>query len=165
MREFLVAGPMPCILVMSVFFLIRFLMYLLPAKSKGTFLFWTSWHYRKRWLVVVTAILIGIYVAWGFSVCTAYITGSASEQLIERGLLCLPILWGALVFFPERIYTNGVQRMTAFDMWSEIARIENLGDNTYQVFTRAGVKYRLYLHEGDRLPDAGTPVNTVLYEN
>ena len=39
MRDFLVSGTMPYILVMSVYFLVRFVMYLLPSKSKGTFLF------------------------------------------------------------------------------------------------------------------------------
>ena len=37
MRDFLVSGTI--ILVMSVYFLVRFVMYLLPSKSKGTFLF------------------------------------------------------------------------------------------------------------------------------
>lgn len=47
MREFLVSGTMPFILVMSVYFLVRFVMYLLPSKSKGTFLFKAQWHFKK----------------------------------------------------------------------------------------------------------------------
>ena len=46
MRDFLVSGTMPFILVMSVYFLVRFVMYLLPSKSKGTFLFKTKWHFK-----------------------------------------------------------------------------------------------------------------------
>ena len=43
MRDFLVSATMPVlILVMSVYFLVRFVMYLLPSKSKGTFLFKAS---------------------------------------------------------------------------------------------------------------------------
>ncbi len=38
MRDFLVSGTMPYILVMSVYFLVRFVMYLLPSKSKGHYL-------------------------------------------------------------------------------------------------------------------------------
>ena len=47
MRDFLVSGTMPYILVMSVYFLVRFVMYLLPSKSKGTFLFKAQWHFKK----------------------------------------------------------------------------------------------------------------------
>ena len=38
MRDFLVSGTMPYILMMSVYFLVRFVMYLLPS-SQRTFLF------------------------------------------------------------------------------------------------------------------------------
>ena len=48
MRDFLVSGTMPFILVMSVYFLVRFVMYLLPSKSKGTFLFKAQWHFKKH---------------------------------------------------------------------------------------------------------------------
>lgn len=54
MRDFLVSGTMPFILVMSVYFLVRFVMYLLPSKSKGTFLFKAQWHFKKPWLIVPT---------------------------------------------------------------------------------------------------------------
>ena len=35
MRDFLVSGTMPYILVMSVYFLVRFVMYVVPADSLG----------------------------------------------------------------------------------------------------------------------------------
>ena len=37
-------------------------------------------------------------------------------------------------------------------MWREIARVEPIGENAYKIVQRSGVKYKLYLHEGDRLP-------------
>ena len=56
MRDFLVSGTMPFILVMSVYFLVRFVMYFLPSKSKGTFLFKAQWHFKKSWLIVPTVV-------------------------------------------------------------------------------------------------------------
>ena len=64
MRDFLVSGTMPFILVMSVYFLVRFVMYLLPSKSKGTFLFKAQWHFKKPWLIVPTVVLVVVYTTW-----------------------------------------------------------------------------------------------------
>ena len=65
MRDFLVSGTMPYILVMSVYFLVRFVMYLLPSKSKGTFLFKAQWHFKKSWLIVPTVVLVVVYTGFG----------------------------------------------------------------------------------------------------
>ena len=65
MRDFLVSGTMPYILVMSVYFLVRFVMYLLPSKSKGTFLFKAQWHFKKPWLIVPTVVLVVVYIGFG----------------------------------------------------------------------------------------------------
>ena len=62
MRDFLVSGTMPFILVMSVYFLVRFVMYLLPSKSKGTFLFKAQWHFKKPWLIVPTVVLVVVCI-------------------------------------------------------------------------------------------------------
>ena len=65
MRDFLVSGTMPFIFVMSVYFLVRFVMYLLPSKSKGTFLFKAQWHFKKPWLIVPTVVLVVVYTGFG----------------------------------------------------------------------------------------------------
>lgn len=59
---------------------------------------------------------------------------------------------GGTDVFAGEIYTNGVSDITHFGMWREIARVEPIGENAYKIVQRSGVKYKLYLHEGDRLP-------------
>lgn len=152
MRDFLVSGTMPFILVMSVYFLVRFVMYLLPSKSKGTFLFKAQWHFKKPWLIVPTVVLVVVYTGFGLCFSADKIADSGLERILQWCLLCLPILWVVLMFLPEKIYTNGVSDITHFDMWREIARVEPIGENAYKIVQRRGVKYKLYLHEGDRLP-------------
>ena len=152
MRDFLVSGTMPYILMMSVYFLVRFVMYLLPSKSKGTFLFKAQWHFKKPWLIVPAVVLVVVYTGFGLWFSVDKIADSGLERILQLCLLCLPILWVVLTFLPEKIYTNGVSRITHFDMWREIARVEPIGENAYKIVQRSGVKYKLYLHEGDRLP-------------
>ena len=134
MRDFLVSGTMPFILVMSVYFLVRFVMYLLPSKSKGTFLFKAQWHFKKPWLIVPTVVLVVVYTGFGLWFSADKIADSGLERILQWCLLCLPILWVVLMFLRE------------------IARVEPIGENAYKIVQRSGVKYKLYLHEGDRLP-------------
>lgn len=152
MRDFLVSGTMPYILMMSVYFLVRFVMYLLPSKSKGTFLFKAQWHFKKPWLIVPAIVLVVVYIGFGLWFSGDKIAADGLERILQWCLMCLPIFWVALMFLPEKIYTNGVSHITRFDMWREVARVESIGDNAYKIVPRSGVKYKLYLHEGDRLP-------------
>ena len=83
MRDFLVSGTMPFILVMSVYFLVRFVMYLLPSKSKGTFLFKARWHFKKPWLIVPTVVLVVVYIGFGlwFSANLAVVSVVSADSL------------------------------------------------------------------------------------
>lgn len=92
MRDFLVSGTMPFILVMSVYFLVRFVMYLLPSKSKGTFLFKAQWHFKKPWLIVPTVVLVVVYTGFGLWFSADKIADSGLERILQWCLLCLPIL-------------------------------------------------------------------------
>ena len=83
MRDFLVSGTMPFILVMSVYFLVRFVMYLLPSKSKGTFLFKAQWHFKKPWLIVPTVVLVVVYTGFGLGL------GGIADSGLERILQCV----------------------------------------------------------------------------
>ena len=102
MRDFLVSGTMPFILVMSVYFLVRFVMYLLPSKSKGTFLFKAQWHFKKPWLIVPTVVLVVVYTGFGLWFSADKIADSGLERILQWCLLCLPILWVVLMFLPEK---------------------------------------------------------------
>ena len=85
-----------------------------------------------------------------------YLTGKILRLKIKYlrvfGAAGAGALYAVLMFLPEKIYTNGVSDITHFDMWREIARVEPIGENAYKIVQRSGVKYKLYLHEGDRLP-------------
>lgn len=99
-----------------------------------------------------TVVLVVVYTGFGLWFSADKIADSGLERILQWCLLCLPILWVVLMFLPEKIYTNGVSDITYFDMWREIARVEPIGENVYKIVQRSGVKYKLYLHEGDRLP-------------
>lgn len=99
-----------------------------------------------------TVVLVVVYTGFGLWFSADKIADSGLERILQWCLLCLPIFWVVLMFLPEKIYTNGVSDITHFDMWREIARVEPIGENAYKIVQRSGVKYKLYLHEGDRLP-------------
>ncbi len=48
----------------SVYFLVRFVMYLLPSKSRDIF-FKAQWHFKKSWLIVPTVVLVVVYTGFG----------------------------------------------------------------------------------------------------
>ena len=105
MRDFLVSGTMPFILVMSVYFLVRFVMYLLPSKSKGTFLFKAQWHFKKPWLIVPTVVLVVVYTGFGLWFSADKIVG----QWIRTNLAVVSVvpadsLGGTDVFAGENLY-------------------------------------------------------------
>ena len=66
----------------------------------------------------------------------------------------LPLLWIWVGLLPDKVYTNGIERLGGFYYWNEIARLESEDENSYKIVLKMGRSLYIKLNDGDILPSA-----------